>query len=67
MNCKNILNFLIGRNTILELGDILSGKRVRSDSIAVFLIDQFFQILKPLKKTTEEYSILGKKINKLLK
>jgi len=44
-NCKNVKNYIIGKNSLGMLGDILQLRKRGSDSLVVFIIDEFFEDL----------------------
>lgn len=42
-NCKNVLNYLFGNNSLSELGSLLEKKRTTQDSSVIFIVDDFFK------------------------
>ncbi len=49
-NCKNVQDYLFGKGAIHELKGVLEQKRISSDSIVVFIIDEFFKNLELVNK-----------------
>jgi len=42
-NCKNVKNYIFGKNSLAMLGEILQIRKNENDSIVVYIIDEFFK------------------------
>jgi len=49
-NCKNVLNYLFGKGSISELKNILDKKRINTESIVIFIVDEFFRYHKVINQ-----------------